>query len=611
VRCIILARALAIHRHLYRRNPLDHYSRFQGSILTYAVLLRESGREHEELYCLQEALDAKRDQYKRNPTEDPSNFLDSLAQHAERLSGARLFNDACALQKEIVIVSQEYFAPYPLEKKYFKLAGRRRTCITYLIAARRFEDAYTEGLEIVKMARALNESKPGEFDGELAHCLREYADRLASLNRLDEACEALGQAADVQRALYRNDPWEHMESLICFLNKYENALLCAGREEGVHVVQNEILDVYREAFHRDPLANWGRTTDALRAHATYLSKSGRESEVCDVEHELVGIYGELYEIDPDSHYSGFSQAVSYYGNWLAFANRIPDACDALLEIVDLHRKLYSRDPHQHHMRLAGFLEVYFYCLQDCNKLQDAGDIAMQFVTMYHDLWKGNHPTYFRILINAIAKYGPALTSAGCGVKGPHILVEVHRVVYEGDPRMKNAQDLAEHLASYARSLDETARWQDACDVALELAKLLRDHPSGPRSPENVRRTEQLYACGLHVVRALRFVEALEIFQLAAQCAKDVDNSRCPRGWVERWRPETTRTLENLTQINRIKKVTSQILEAEKLGLTYRDPSLVQNLNHFIWIVVILFLSIGLVAVALASPRMDNMARYHV
>jgi len=602
-RCVVLARSLAVYRHLYHRKLLDGHTLFHSSILTYADLLRRSGREHEELFCYEEALGVERDQYERNPSENVSRFLGSLAQHADRLLSAGLIGGACAIRKEIVAVSDEYLATSPPEATYSELAGCRCDYIDCLKTAHRFEDACIEAREVVKMAQVLHKSKPWKFGSELAHRLREYADHLTSLSRLDEACGVLREAVDLQRVAYENEQ-DTLESLVSFLDHYKDAVSRAG-------VRNELLDVHRETFRRDPQSSWRTMVAALAAHATYLSDLGREGESFDVEHELIGVYRRLHEMDPNTHYDRFFGAVSGYSDRLASANRVPEACEAILEIVDLHKQLYSRDRHQHHMRLAGVSEVYFYRLKDLNRFQDAGNVAMGCVEMYHGLWQENHSEYRKILMNTISKYAFDLNAAGYEVKKRRILVEVHKDLYESDPNMKNAQDLAERLASFARSLGEVLRWQDACDVALEMVKLLQDHPFDPRSPEHVRRTQQLHACALHVAKARRFAEALKASELAFRSAKAVEEDRCPRDWVEQWRPKITNTYEHLTRINRIKKHSLQVLEAQNVGLTYREPSPMKNQAHPRRIVIGLSLGIVLAAIAFASLWAGNITRHRI
>jgi len=188
---------------------------------------------------------------------------------------------------------------------------------------------------------------------------------------------------------------------------------------------------------------------------------------------------------------------------------------------------------------------------------------------------------------------------------------VHKALYESDHSTKNAQDLAERLASLARSLGEVRLWPDACNVALDMVKLFQDHPFDPGSPEHLHQTQQLHDCSLHVANACRFPDALKVSELAFHsAAKAVEEDRCPRDWVEQWRPKITHTYEQLTSINQINQHDMQIVEAQNVGLIYREQSPMKNQDHSHRIVIVLSLGIVLAAIAF-SLWAGNITRHHI
>jgi hypothetical protein len=249
------------------------------------------------------------------------------------------------------------------------------------------------------------------------------------------------------------------------------------------------------------------------------------------------------------------------------------------------------------------LETYFHRLTSFGKIQDAAKIAKEILTMYHKLCEEDPSTYFKSVVSAVAMYDTVLTSAGHKGEGTRILVDVRRAQYQKDPQMTNARELAEHLATYAQRLDDTARWQDACNAAVELVDILRKHPVAPSSAEARHRTQQLHACSIHVAKAREFRQALDIAELAMQSAQDVEENEQTSEWIRRWRPKTKHTYDDIKQVVRIKKPTLRIREAQKLRLTYRDTILVKEPAHrnYLWNLVALGLGIaaGLGAVYVA------------
>ena len=601
VLCLLSARSVGLYRHLYLHNRKEYCSRFSELLLAYAPRLRQCGRYDDALYCYKEALNVQRDQNLGDPETYRSTFLQPLIEHADRLSSARRFNDACTVQLEIVNIHEALYNEHPSEVHDFILAGHRRSYVTRLLQAGRSEEACAEVLEIVEMARVLHRSNPSEYDEVLADRLHIYADHLTLLNRLGEACETLEEAVKLRRAQHNKDPHDQMQPLLVSLAKYKDALSRAERGDDVHIVDCEVLDVHRKAFDRDPHTHWETAAGAIRAHANRLPEN--EDEVCELKHELVEMHRKLYEMKPDAHHETFCAVVSDYTDWLVTTDRVPEARGALLEIVKLHRELFASDRHRHHERLAGFLDRYFNLLTESGQSKDAADVAKEILTVYYNLWKENPSIYFKHARNAVAIYDAALNSANYKCEAPNILVDIHRARYENDPGMKTAREFTESLATYAKRLEEVERWQDMHDTALELVDILQKHPLPSLSAETMRRTEQLHACSLHVAQAWDFDQALSIAGNAMQNAQDVEETEESSTWVQRWRPKTKRTYDDIMRVVRKKTQISRILQAQQLRLTSRDNTHVDEKPALPpWIVISLSLSIAAASAAAYVTR---------
>ena len=107
-------------------------------------------------------------------------------------------------------------------------------------------------------------------------------------------------------------------------------------------------------------------------------------------------------------------------------------------------------------------------------------------------------------------------------------------------------------------------------------------------------------CSIHVAKARHFQQALSIAELAMQSARDVEETEESLAWVQRWRPKTMHFHKDIKRIVGIKRQTSQILEAQKLRLTYRDNKQVDEDHTHLPVWAMAALAIGIAAVFVAG-----------
>lgn len=510
--------------------------------------------------------------YYARPDEDHHDgFCKVLNTYVPQLRETRRELEAAYCMLEVVEARR---AQYQRNKAYApELLDSLTEYAERLSSLHRYEEACTIHSEIVEVYQSVYAKKPSSHHFQLAAYRRDYAQRLSALGRHNEACEQEAAIVEMAQSLYQGDATHH-DILADCLNAYAERLASMGRLDDACSERLKLVKLEHTLYRLDNQTHLRAFVAALTKYINALDRAGQPETACQTSLDVANVYHDACVHDPNVYRDDAMASIEAYVGRLTSLGREADTCSHLAELVQHARALFDQDPHRHLFRFSHHAEVYIRRLVATGDLSGAGRETIEAITIYHDLWRSApSDEHLNHLITKADALHQTLRNAGCASKASGILVDVRRELYTKNPADTSARLLCNRLVAHAHDLELEGRFEEAADAAVKAAAVMRSHPLPAQSSESRVRAEQLFYCAQHVAYARRYDEALNIASESVKSAKDVDpNDAELQGWAQRWIPKTERKVANIQQVASKKNHQSRLREAKMLGLTYQRDS---------------------------------------
>jgi len=193
------------------------------------------------------------------------------------------------------------------------------------------------------------------YKRHLATALRVRAWTLADMGRYEDALSEGREIVSLFRGLAVHGQDEHKNGLGEALLNYGRALLRVGRHEDALSKGQEAVSLFRglSVHGQDESENGGRG-EALLNHGRALFEMGRHEDALSKEQEAVSLFRGLAVHGQDEHKNGLGEALMNHGHALFEMGRHEDALGVEQEAVSLFRSLavHGRDGPKQNLALA-------------------------------------------------------------------------------------------------------------------------------------------------------------------------------------------------------------------------------------------------------------------
>ncbi|MCP2323031.1 hypothetical protein HDA40_001538 [Hamadaea flava] len=304
----------------------------------------ETNRGAEAAAAAERAVALHREATGDGDARDPADLADTLDAVADLPTDA-LGRDLARSYAEQAVAHRRPVAMGGNPEQMRKLVRALRRSAKRQAEAAGAEEALPAAQESVAQARLLKEFSRVDGMAEIAVCLRDLSEYLASSGReaasRDAAADAAREAADEYRLLAADDPAR-------YLTEYAGALLdLSHRQARLDAWTDALLsaEAAAEALERVPpatVADRARLGQILLQAALCLNELHQKERQYEVTLRLVGLYDSMAR-DDRRYQHDHAVALRNLAEVRAGRKTLPDRRDAARQAVELHRILAERD----------------------------------------------------------------------------------------------------------------------------------------------------------------------------------------------------------------------------------------------------------------------------
>ncbi|KAG8963618.1 hypothetical protein FRC03_002765 [Tulasnella sp. 419] len=268
------------------------------------------------------------------------------------------------------------------------------------IAHARLNHAHNILNHVAEIRHMFKEHGQSEQLRKLALSLKDLAEYLTQLERLEvglkpwqEAIEVYRQLAEMDRFMYLPGLASHTEGLASYLSRFEQYHDSAE-------VGEQAVRMYRELVARDErsyLHHLGRSWQTL---ATYLSDAGRQEDALKASQEAVKIHRTLVRNHAERFHPALAQSLNQLCCSLGNVNQHLEAVRAAEELVNIHQELAKSKPKLHKPLLADSLGQLATCLNNSQRYDEAMKIENEAIKIREELVRSIGDSYLNSLNNS-------------------------------------------------------------------------------------------------------------------------------------------------------------------------------------------------------------------
>ncbi len=241
-----------------------------------------------------------------------------------------------------------------------------------------------------------------------ARLLNNLSNRLADLDRHDDALTAIQEAVTHYRALASEHPDAFLPNLAASLNNLSNSLADLGRDEDALTAIQEAVELRRALAAERPALFLSNLATSLNNLSNSLAGLGRDEDALTAIQEAVTHYRALATERPDAFLPNLAASLNNLSNRLADLGRDEDALTAIQEAVELRRALAVERPDVFRPDLAISLDNLSNRLADLGRREEALTAIQEAVTHYRALAAGRPDAFLPDLAMSLGNLSAVL-----------------------------------------------------------------------------------------------------------------------------------------------------------------------------------------------------------
>ncbi len=366
---------------------------------------------------------------------DLSDSLYVIGQYEDALDRAQ---DAAELLRPLAVLDRDRYGA--------SLVATLTDLGANLLALARHEIALSVLNEAVLVSTELAKDDP-EWLPFFAHALHQQGAALSALGRIEEACGATENSAQVYRQLSEESPDEFSDTLAEVLADLSGCLHDLNRLKDALAVSQESVHVAKKL-----VATYGRRYDHTLAHAhnnrgIVFGQQGMHAQAEVESRAAVKIFRRLADHRPDVYLHEVGKTLGNHALHLRALGQLWQALEENTESADIFRKLAGPRPEVHQPDLIEALIRLFFDHSELEQLTEAHEAICEAVRLSRELMAANPDVIRPKLATALGNLAESWNSLGREAKAVMPAVEslqLHRDLARRQPQL--FQEAAAHMA---------------------------------------------------------------------------------------------------------------------------------------------------------------------
>jgi tetratricopeptide (TPR) repeat protein len=340
-------RSVSLLRRLVPPSP-DSRHMLATSLMTYAVLLRGTGRHCEAVAIAEEATAIHRAEYREAPDDE----------HVDRL---------------------------------FRLAASLDSLASALSGAGREQDALAAVEEAAGAYRALDSADSDQYRSDLITALGNLCGAYSALGQLEDGRGVAEEAVLLSRELVGRHGDAHLRGLADVLTNSATVLRRLGRYEDAITQVDEAVLIYRKLAVDQPGTELASLAAALHNLGIYLTEAGQAGSARDVFDESIDIYRKLSDPRPESFEPELAEVIGALAGLMQRQGDYDQALDLAAESAAILKRMFDTGRAELRGKYAHALHRLAHIRLDLCQYGEAARIAAQAAELYAALVAAGRP----------------------------------------------------------------------------------------------------------------------------------------------------------------------------------------------------------------------------